>query len=108
MPVAPFEVGLINLKSGDKDTDAACNDLYTKLERAGVSVLLDDSDERAGAKFAAMDLIGLPFQLVVGPKGVKSGEIEIKERKSGEKVTMPIEAGIRRIIELVSARRFLA
>ena len=69
VPVAPFEVGLINLKAGDKDTDRACDDLYGKLERAGVSVLHDDTEERAGAKFATMDLIGLPFQLIVGPEG---------------------------------------
>ena len=69
VPVAPFEVGLINLKAGDKDTDRACDDLYGKLERAGVSVLYDDTEERAGAKFATMDLIGLPFQLIVGPEG---------------------------------------
>jgi len=83
VPIAPFEVGLINLKSGDKDTDRACADLYGKLEGAGISVLYDDTEERAGAKFATMDLIGLPFQLIVGPKGLKSGEIEVKERKSG-------------------------
>jgi prolyl-tRNA synthetase len=108
VPVAPFDVGLINLKAGDKDTDTACNDLYNKLERAGISVLLDDSDDRAGAKFATMDVIGLPFQLIVGPKGIKTGEVEIKERKTGERATLSIDAALRRLIELVSARRFLA
>ncbi|MBV1695918.1 MAG: proline--tRNA ligase [Hyphomicrobiales bacterium] len=108
VPVAPFDVGLINLKAGDKDTDFACQDLYQKLERAGVSVLYDDTDERAGAKFASMDLIGLPFQLIVGPKGVKAGEVEIKERKTGERATLPIDAAMRRLSDLVSARRNLA
>jgi prolyl-tRNA synthetase len=108
VPLAPFEVGLINLKAGDKETDFACNDLYAKLERAGVSVLLDDTDERAGAKFASMDLIGLPFQLIVGPKGLKTGEVEIKERKSGERATMTLDAALRRLSDLVSARRMLA
>jgi prolyl-tRNA synthetase len=107
VPIAPFEIGLINLKSGDKDTDAACNDLYLKLERAGCSVLLDDTDERAGAKFTTMDLIGLPFQLIVGPKGIKAGEVEIKERKTGERVTLPMDAAVRRLSELLSARRVL-
>ena len=93
VPVAPFEVGLVNLKAGDKDTDRACDDLYGKLERAGVSVLYDDTEERAGAKFATMDLIGLPFQLIVGPKGLKSGEIEVKERKSGERMTHGARCG---------------
>ena len=107
VPVAPFEVGLINLKAGDKDTDLVANDLYAKLERAGLSVLLDDTDERAGGKFASMDLMGLPFQLIVGPKGVKAGEVEIKERKTGERVTLSNEAALRRLSDLVSARRTL-
>jgi prolyl-tRNA synthetase len=108
VPVAPFEVGLINLKVGDKDTDRACGELYGKLERAGVSVLCDDTDERAGAKFASMDLIGLPFQLIIGPKGLKGGEVEVKERKSGERVSLSPEAAVKRLVELVSARRVLA
>ena len=108
VPVAPFEVGLVNLKAGDKDTDAACDDLYGKLENAGIAVLYDDSQERAGAKFASMDLIGLPFQLIVGPKGLKSGEIEVKERKSGERVSVTPEAALKRLVEQVSAQRILA
>ncbi|MCB1441465.1 MAG: proline--tRNA ligase, partial [Methyloceanibacter sp.] len=66
--VAPFDVGLINLKAGDTDTDAACETFYARLQQAGLDVLYDDRDDRAGAKFAAMDLIGLPWQLIVGPK----------------------------------------
>jgi prolyl-tRNA synthetase len=108
VPVAPFEVALINLKVGDKDTDRACDDLYAKLQRAGVSVLYEDTDERAGAKFASMDLIGIPFHLVVGPKGIKAGEVEIKERKSGERVSLGPDAAVKRLVELVSARRLLA
>ncbi len=108
VPVAPFEVGLVNLKAGDKDTDAACADLYGKLERAGVSVLYDDTEERAGAKFATMDLIGLPLQLIVGPKGLKSGEVEVKERKSGDRMSLGPDAAVRRLVELVSGRRILA
>jgi prolyl-tRNA synthetase len=107
VPIAPFEVGLINLKPGDRDTETVCNDLYQKLERAGVSVLLDDTDDRAGAKFASMDLIGLPFQLIVGPKGVKAGEVEIKERKTGERATLGFDAALRKLSDLISARRTL-
>jgi prolyl-tRNA synthetase len=107
VPVAPFEVALINLKLGDKDTDRACEDLYAKLMRAGIAVLYEDSEERAGAKFATMDLIGIPFQLIVGPKGVKSGEVEVKERRSGERVNLTPDAAVKRLIELVSARRVL-
>ncbi len=108
VPVAPFEVGLVNLKAGDPATDEVCRDLYGKLKNAGVDVLYDDTDERAGAKFATMELIGLPYQLVVGPKGVKSGEVELKHRKSGEKETLPTEAGLIRLIDLISAQRVLA
>jgi prolyl-tRNA synthetase len=95
--VAPFHVGLINVKSGDPETDAVCEDLYGKLERAGVSVLYDDRDDRPGAKFAAMDLIGLPWQLVVGPKGIKSGEVELKERRTGAKQNLSFDAALNRL-----------
>jgi len=108
VPVAPFEVGLINLKVGDKATDAACEDLYGKLERAGVSVLYDDTEERAGAKFASMDLIGLPFQLIVGPKGLKGGEIEVKERQSGSRTSLAPEAALKRLVDEVRGQRILA
>ena len=91
-PVAPFLIGLINLKAGDAATDAACDDLYQKLQNAGIDVLYDDSDERAGAKFNTMDLIGLPWQVIVGPKGVAAGEFEIKHRASGERKTLSAEA----------------
>jgi prolyl-tRNA synthetase len=108
VPVAPFEVGLINLKAGDKETDAACDDLYGKLQTAGVSVLYDDTQERAGAKFASMDLIGLPFQLIVGPKGLKGGEVEVKDRKSGARTNLSPDAALKRLIEQVRAQRVLA
>ncbi len=92
-PVAPYKVGLINLKSGDSATDAACNALYQRLEAAGVDVLYDDTDERAGAKFSTMDLIGLPWQLIVGPRGIADGQVELKHRQSGERsIVSPDEA----------------
>ena len=108
VPVAPFEVGLVNLKAGDAETDKACASLYDKLQAAGIDVLLDDTDERAGAKFATMDLIGLPYQLIVGPKGLKSGEIEVKVRKGGERQTVALDAGLARVIAEVKAQRMLA
>ena len=97
LPVAPFGLGLVNLKSGDAATDAAAGDLYSKLESAGVEVLYDDTDERAGAKFATMDLIGLPWQLIVGPKGIKSGIVEVKERRSGQREELPLEAALNKL-----------
>jgi len=96
--VAPFKVGLVNLKSGDAETDAACDALYAKLEAAGVTVLYDDTEERAGAKFSTMDLIGLPWQLVVGPRGLKSGTVELKRRATGEKEELSPDAALAKIV----------
>jgi prolyl-tRNA synthetase len=96
--VAPFDVGLINLKSGDADTDRVCEDLYARLEAAGLSVLYDDRDERPGAKFATFDLIGLPWQLIVGPKGVKAGEVELKERAGGARQVLSPDAALHRLL----------
>ena len=95
--VAPFTVGLINLRSGDAACDAACEDAYTKLKDAGIEVLYDDRDERAGVKFADMDLIGLPWQLAIGPRGVKAGIVELKYRRSGERDEIPLDAALARI-----------
>lgn len=83
--VAPFKVGLLNLKQGDPKTDAACEELYRELNTRGVDVLYDDTDERAGAKFASMDLIGLPWQVIVGPKGLADGKVELKRRSDGSR-----------------------
>ena len=71
-------------------------------------MLCDDTDERAGGKFATMDLIGLPYQLIVGPKGVKAGEVEVKVRKTGSRETMGLEAAVKRLAEGVVADRFIA
>jgi prolyl-tRNA synthetase len=83
--ISPFDVGLINLKSGDDVCDNACAELYASLQAHGFDTLYDDRDVRAGNKFADMDLIGLPWQVVVGPRGVADGKVEVKNRKSGEK-----------------------
>ena len=95
--VAPFHVGLINLKVGDDATDKACQSLYEQLSNAGIDVLYDDTDERAGGKFNKMDLIGLPWQLIVGPRGLKDGEVELKNRASGERQNMTPEAALKRL-----------
>ncbi|MCG8492522.1 MAG: proline--tRNA ligase [Sneathiellales bacterium] len=96
--VAPFKVGLINLKSGDDACDAACEDFYGKLQSAGVDVLYDDTSDRAGGKFAKMDLIGLPWQVTIGPRGLKSGVVEIKNRASGEKEEMSPETALQKMV----------
>jgi prolyl-tRNA synthetase len=96
-PVAPFKVGIANLKVGDGATDAACESLYGALEKAGVEVLYDDTDERPGAKFAKLDLIGLPYQLIVGPKGLASGTVELKTRATGARENLDAAAAIARL-----------
>jgi prolyl-tRNA synthetase len=89
-PVAPFKVGLINLKDGDAETDAACGKLYEGLQAKKVDVLYDDTDDRPGGKFKVMDLIGLPWQVIVGPRGLKDGVAEVKNRKTGERSYVPL------------------
>lgn len=95
--VAPFDLSLINMKVGDAACDAACEKIYSELGAAGLDILLDDTDERAGAKFAAADLIGLPQQLVVGPRSIASNEVEIKDRRTGDRQSLPLEAAINRL-----------
>ena len=95
--IAPYSVGLINLKPGDAATDAAAEQIYERLGNAGISVLYDDMDQRAGAKFATMDLIGLPWQIIVGPRGVEKGEVELKRRVTGERETLGLDAVVTRL-----------
>ncbi len=96
--VAPFKVGLINLKVGDAGCDDACAALYAKLNDAGVETLLDDREDRAGAKFADMDLIGLPWQLVVGPRGIGNGVVELRRRDSSARAEISGESALARLI----------
>lgn len=103
--VAPFEAVLINLKAGDADTDAACDALYAELSAAGIDLLYDDRDQPAGSKFATADLVGIPYQLILGPRGLKSGEVEIKHRKSGERETLPLSEAVARLRALIEPQR---
>jgi prolyl-tRNA synthetase len=95
--VAPFAVGLANLKVGDSETDAACAKIYAALTKAGVDVLYDDRDERPGAKFATLDLIGLPHQVIVGPKSLAEGKVELKNRRSGARELVGLADAIVRL-----------
>ncbi len=95
--VAPFKVGLINLKAGEAACDRASDEAYAKLNDARVEVLYDDREARAGAKFADMDLIGLPWQLIVGPRGLAAGVVELKERASGERQELSIDSALARL-----------
>jgi prolyl-tRNA synthetase len=95
--IAPFEVAILNLKAGDALTDAACEQLYATLNKAGIDTLYDDTDERAGGKFASADLIGIPWQIIVGPKGLAENVVEVKNRKTGDKQNLKIEDAIKRV-----------
>jgi len=92
--IAPFHVGLINLKVGDDATDAACETVYRALEALNIDVLYDDTDARAGGKFATADLIGLPWQIIVGPKSLSDGKVEVKRRADGERHVVSIEEAV--------------
>ncbi|MHC5307305.1 proline--tRNA ligase [Bartonella sp. LJL80] len=98
--ISPFDVGIINMKPGDQKCDELSEKLYQSLTNAGLDPLLDDTQERAGSKFATMDLIGLPIQVTVGPKSAAQNEVEIKDRKTGSKEVLSIDAAVRRLTEL--------
>ncbi len=98
--VTPFHVGIINLRQGDDGTDAACESLYAELTAAGLEPLYDDRNERAGGKFASMDLIGLPWRITVGPRGLKNGVVELTSRRTGESEEMSPEAAVARVKEI--------
>ncbi len=98
--VTPFHVGIVNLKQGDSAVDAASLALYDGLRRAGLDPLYDDRDERAGAKFATMDLIGLPWRITVGPRGLAAGKVELTSRRTGDSDEMSPEAAVARCAEI--------
>ena len=93
-PVAPFGAAILNLRPGDAAVDAACQRAYEALSAMGREPLLDDTDERPGGKFATADLIGLPWQLVIGPKGLADGVVELKRRATGERQSLALERAL--------------
>ncbi|MGR3622870.1 proline--tRNA ligase [Pseudophaeobacter sp.] len=98
--VTPFHCGIVNLKQGDDEADAACNQLYVALTALGLEPLYDDRKERAGGKFATMDLIGLPWRITVGPRGLKNGVVELTSRRSGESEELSPEEAVKKIAEI--------
>ena len=97
--VAPFGAGIINLRTGDDDCDKVCEELYARLGAAGIDPLYDDKSDRGGVKFSRMDLIGLPYQIVVGPRGLKEGIVEIKDRATGERQNLSPDEAVNFITE---------
>ena len=103
--VTPFHVGIVNLKQGDEEADAACDALYKSLTAVGLEPLYDDRKERAGGKFATMDLIGLPWRITVGPRGLKNGVVELTSRRTGESEEMSPEAAVAKIVQIYADHR---
>ncbi|MGB1641539.1 MAG: proline--tRNA ligase [Paracoccaceae bacterium] len=101
--VTPFHCGIVNLKQGDSETDAACDALYDGLRALGLDPLYDDRQERAGGKFATMDLIGLPWRITVGPRGLKNGVVELTSRRTGQSEEMPVETALERVAAIYSS-----
>ncbi|HSR56409.1 MAG TPA: proline--tRNA ligase [Alphaproteobacteria bacterium] len=101
-PVAPFDVELINLRVGDDACDEACENIYATLRKGGLDVLYDDRDERPGVKFADADLVGLPWRLVIGPRGLKDGTAELKRRDKSVDEELPIDAAVEKLTATVT------
>lgn len=94
--IAPFDIAVLNLKPGDAATDGACEQLYKGLAAKGYDMAYDDRDERPGGKFATADLIGVPWQVIVGPKGLAEGKVELKRRAGGERELVSLDAALAR------------
>jgi len=95
--VAPWRVGLVTMRQDDEATAVAAEDIYERLRETGMEVLYDDRDERGGVKLGSMDLIGLPWQLIVGPRGIAAGMVELKRRSTGEREELSIESALARL-----------
>jgi prolyl-tRNA synthetase len=95
--VAPWKVGIVTMRQDDQASADAAEDAYRRLQQAGVDALYDDRDERGGAKLAAMDLIGLPWQLIIGPRGIAAGTVELKSRRTGEREELSMESALTRL-----------
>jgi len=98
--VTPYHAGIVNVKQGDAEADAACEAIYASLNALGLEPLYDDRDERAGGKFATMDLIGLPWRITVGPRGLKNGVVELTCRRTGESEELPPEQAIEKLAQI--------
>jgi prolyl-tRNA synthetase len=92
-------VGIVTMRADDEASVAAADGLYGKLTAAGAEVLYDDRDERGGVKLGSMDLIGLPWQVIVGPRGIANGTVELKRRSTGEREELSLESALARLTE---------
>jgi len=101
LPIAPFQIILLNLSPKDEAITAAANDLYGQLSKNGIEVLLDDRDERPGSKFKDADLLGIPYRIMVGKSFSEKGEVEIRDRATGTTLSLPLAEAGAKLIELV-------
>jgi prolyl-tRNA synthetase len=95
--VAPWRVGLVTMRADDEATTSAADSIYARLTDAGVETLYDDRDERGGVKLGSMDLIGLPWQVIAGPRGIAAGTVELKRRSTGEREELSVESALARL-----------
>ncbi|MGJ8546951.1 MAG: proline--tRNA ligase [Sulfitobacter sp.] len=102
--VTPFHAGIVNLRQGDAEADAACEAIYSSLQTLGLDPLYDDRKEGAGSKFASMDLIGLPWRITVGPRGLKNGVVELTSRRTGESEELPPEEAVARLAKIYAGK----
>jgi len=98
--VTPFHCGIVNLKQGDEEADAACDAIYNSMTALGLEPLYDDRKERAGGKFATMDLIGIPWRITIGPRGLKNGIVELTSRRTGESEELSPESAVQKVISI--------
>ena len=99
--VAPWMIGLVNMRHDDPVCVAVAEELYGKLQRLGDVALFDDRDERGGVKLGSMDVIGLPWQFIVGPKSVGQGMIETKHRATGQRELIPVDRAVEVIASML-------
>ena len=97
--VAPFNAMILNLKQGGADTDPACEQLYAQLRGKGIDTLYHDLDERPGSKFATADLIGVPWQVLVGPRSLAEGKVEVKRRADGQRELMSLADAVAKVAQ---------
>jgi prolyl-tRNA synthetase len=95
--VAPWRVGLVTMRGDDEASMAAAGSIYDRLRESDVEVLYDDRDERGGVKLGSMDLIGLPWQVIVGPRGIAAGTVELKRRSTGEREELSVESALAKL-----------
>jgi prolyl-tRNA synthetase len=91
VPVAPFEVVVTSVNPKDVETAEAASRLYEALLAAGIEAILDDRDERPGVKFADADLVGIPYRITVGPKGLREGKVDLRRRRDGESRSLDVQ-----------------